>query len=66
MIDSNQILVDFIGANWMALIIIYGIFRAMFPNSKILGAIGESLSNLFPIFRKKDDSRPENDTAHPR
>ena len=54
MIDSNQLLIDFIGSNWMALVILYGIFRAMFPNSKVLGAIGEGFSNLFPVFKKKE------------
>lgn len=54
MIDSNQFLIDFISGNWMAMIIVYGVFRAMFPNSKILMALGEGFSNLFPVFRKKD------------
>jgi len=59
MIDSNQFLVDFIGSNWMALVILYGIFRAMFPNSKVLTAIGEGFSNLFPVFKRKDnENRP--------
>jgi len=56
MINTNQWLVDFIGSNWMALIVIYGIFRAMFPTSRILTAIGESFSGLFPVFgRGKTD-----------
>jgi len=54
MIDTNQFLLDFIGSNWMALIIVYGVFRAMFPNSKILTALGEGFSGLFPQLRKKD------------
>jgi len=54
MIDTNQILVDFIGSNWMAMIIVYGVFRSMFPNSTVLTAIGEGFSNLFPVFRKKE------------
>lgn len=52
MIDSNQFLIDFIGSNWMGMIIVYSIFRAMFPNSRTLTAIGESFSGLFPVFRK--------------
>lgn len=51
--NGNQFLIDFIGANWMVLIIVYGIFRAMFPNSKVLGAIGEAVSNLFPVFKQR-------------
>ena len=54
MIYSNSWLIEFIGYNWMALLIIYGVLKAMFPESKILSAIGEGFSKLFPVFRKKD------------
>ena len=54
MIDTNQFLIDFIGSNWMLMIIIYGIFTAMFPTSKVLTAIGEGFSNLFPVFKGKE------------
>ena len=57
MIDTNKWLVDCIGSNWMLMIIVYGAFRAMFPNSKVLGAIGESFAGLFPVFRKKEQLR---------
>lgn len=56
MIDTNQWLLDFVSANWMGLIIVYGVFVAMFPNSKILKAIGESCGNLFPVFKKKENN----------
>jgi len=53
MIYSNEWLIKFVGENWMALLIVYGMARAMFPNSKILGALGSGVSNIFPVFRKK-------------
>lgn len=53
MIYSNAWLIEFIGYNWMALLIIYGVLKAMFPNSKILQAIGAGASNIFPVFRRK-------------
>ncbi len=55
MFYSNEFLIKFIGENWMFLLILYGIFKAMFPNSKILNAVGEGFSNLFPVFRKKGE-----------
>jgi hypothetical protein len=54
MIYTNQWLIEVIKENWMMLILLYGIVRAMFPNSKMLTAIGEAFSNLFPVFRKKE------------
>lgn len=54
MINTNQILMDFVGQNWIALLLLYGIVRAMFPNSMMLTAIGETFSGLFPQLRKKD------------
>lgn len=53
MIYTNQWLIEAIGENWMALIIIYGIIKAMFPNSKVLNAIGETFAGLFPVFKNK-------------
>jgi hypothetical protein len=55
MLYSNQWLTEFIGNNWMGLIILYGAAKAVFPNSKILGAIGSGFSNIFPVFRKKGE-----------
>lgn len=57
--DSNTFLVQFIGDNWMAMIIIYAIFRAMFPNSRILTAVGETFSGLFPVFKQKQTEEPK-------
>lgn len=53
MIYSNAWLMEFIGYNWMALLIIYGVLKAMYPNSKILNSIGQGFSNIFPVFRRK-------------
>ncbi|MDD5532381.1 MAG: hypothetical protein PHC52_06285 [Syntrophales bacterium] len=55
MIYSNEWLIKFVGENWMALLILYGAVRAMYPDSKILNAIGEGFANLFPVFRKKGE-----------
>jgi len=55
MIYTNQWLIELIKENWMGMILFYSITRAMFPNSKILTAIGESFSNLFPVFKKKGE-----------
>lgn len=54
MIYTNDWLIEAIAENWMGLILLYSIIRAMFPNSKMLNAIGESFANVFPVFRKKD------------
>jgi hypothetical protein len=55
MIYSNYWLSEFIGNNWMGLIILYSAAKAVFPNSKILGAIGSGFSNIFPVFRRKTE-----------
>ena len=60
MIDTNTWLIEFIGKNWMVMLIIYGVFAAMFPASKILAAIGETFSGLFPVFRKKPRGGSDN------
>lgn len=54
MIYTNQWLIELIKENWMGLILLYSVIRAMFPNSKMLTATGEAFSNLFPVFRKKE------------
>ena len=59
MINGNQFLIDLIGNNWMVLIIVYGVFRAALPNSRILSAIGEGFSNLFPVLQRKSND-PKN------
>jgi len=53
MIYSNSWLTEFIGNNWMGLIILYGAAKAVCPNSKILNAIGAGFSNIFPVFNRK-------------
>ena len=53
MFSSNQWLTDFIGQNWMGMVILYSIVRSMFPNSKMLNAIGQTFSGMFPVFRKE-------------
>jgi hypothetical protein len=55
MIYSNVWLIDFIGNNWLALAILYGVLTAIFPDSRVLSAIGESFSERFPVFKKKGE-----------
>ena len=52
MFSSNQWLTDFIGQNWMGMVILYSIVRSMFPNSKMLNGIGQTFSGMFPVFGK--------------
>jgi hypothetical protein len=54
MIDSNNFLLDLVGKNWMALIILYTMVRTIFPNVKVIIAIGDAFANLFPQFKKKE------------
>jgi len=51
MIDTNTFLIDFINNNWMGLIMFYSIIKSIFPNSKVLTAIGEGVSNVFPMLK---------------
>jgi hypothetical protein len=53
MIDTNQLFVDFVGKNWMLMLIVYAVVREMLPDSKILKALGEAVSNLFPVLKNK-------------
>ncbi len=53
MLYSNEWLIEFIGENWIALVILFGIFRSLFPNSKVLNAIGSAFADRFPVFRGK-------------
>jgi hypothetical protein len=50
MIDSNTFLIDFVNNNWMGLVMLYSIVRSIFPNNKVLKAIGEAFSARFPVF----------------
>lgn len=54
MIDGNTFLNDLIGKNWMVLMLIYVILNNIFPDSKILQAIGKGFSNMFPVFKRKE------------
>jgi len=53
MIDTNKMLIDFVSSNWMAMVIVYGILKVSFPNSKAVIAIGDLFSGLFPVFSAK-------------
>jgi hypothetical protein len=55
MIYTNQWLWDFLNNNWMGLIMLYCIARSVFPNCKVLVAMGDAAQTLFPtIFKKKE------------
>jgi len=56
MIYSNAWLIEFIGENWMALLILYGVAKAMFPESQILNSIGQGFSNIFPKWWKNKNT----------
>jgi len=47
MISIDSYLLDFIKDNIITLSILYAILRSMFPNSKVLSAIGEAFSRKF-------------------
>lgn len=54
MIDGNAFINEVVGKNWMLLLLAYNIFVVVFPDSKILKAIGEGFSKMFPVFKKKE------------
>lgn len=57
--DSNGFLDDFVGQNWILLLLMYNIFKAVFPNSKVLEAIGATLSSKFPLLRQPERRRTD-------
>ncbi len=54
--NTNAWLTQFVGDNWVAMYIIWSTLSGMFPASRLLKSIGESVSGTFPVFRdrKKD------------
>lgn len=57
MFDGNAWINDFIGKNWMLLILLYNMLTVIFPDSAALKAIGQSFSRMFPVFRTKGDGK---------
>jgi membrane-bound metal-dependent hydrolase YbcI (DUF457 family) len=55
MFYSNQWLWDFLNNNWMGLVMLYSIVRSIFPNSKVLVALGMSAQNMFPSIFKREE-----------
>jgi hypothetical protein len=53
--DGNAVLNEIIGKWWMVMMLVYFILNTIFPDSKILKAIGEGFSKMFPVFRKKGE-----------
>lgn len=45
-IQLDRILIDFLDSNWLTLVFIYGVLRAMFPYSKFLKSIGDTVLNF--------------------
>jgi len=54
MIDGNALFTEFISKNWMPLLTLFAILKVLFPESRILNAIGELISSRLPILKKKD------------
>ena len=50
--DSNQFLDDFVGSNWILLLLLLNLWKAAFPNSKFLASLGATLAETFPAFKK--------------
>ncbi len=53
MIDGNALFTEFISKNWMPLVFFFAILKAIFPDSRILNAIGEMISTKLPILKGK-------------
>lgn len=54
MIDGNALINEFIGKNWMVLILLYNILTVIFPDARWIKAIGESFAKMFPVFGRKE------------
>ncbi len=55
MIDGNAILNEFIGKNWMVMLLVYNILAVIFPNAEWLKRLGAAFADRFPQFRKKGE-----------
>jgi hypothetical protein len=53
MFDSNTFLMNLVSNNWLAILAVYGVFRAVFPNSRILSRLADYFSGLFPILKNR-------------
>jgi len=53
MIDGNALLNDFIGKNWMVILLAYNILAVIFPNAEWLKRLGAAFADRFPVFRGK-------------
>jgi len=56
-INGNNIIIEIVNENWIIMLLFYSIIRGMFPDSKLIQLIGNSFSNMFPIFRSKGDGK---------
>ena len=57
MIYSNDFLMKVVSENWLGILLVYGVFKSIFPESKLLGRLADYVSNLFPILKSKGEWR---------
>jgi hypothetical protein len=50
---SNEVLTTFIVDHSVLILILYFIFKSIFPNSQILNSLAEKISGTFPVFGNK-------------
>jgi hypothetical protein len=55
--ESNLFINEFISNNWQLLLIWWIVFKALFPNSRFLEQIGDSMSAVFPVFKRPNGRR---------
>lgn len=53
MIDGNAWLNEFIGKNWLVLLLAYHVLDAAFPSWRFLDRLGEAMTQIFPVFKKR-------------
>jgi hypothetical protein len=53
MFDSNTFLMNLVSNNWLAILAVYGVFKAIFPNSRILSRLADYFTGLFPILKNR-------------
>jgi hypothetical protein len=52
MVFTNEFILKFVSENWLGILLVYGVFKSIFPESKLLARFADYVSNLFPILKK--------------
>ncbi len=55
--ESNRFINDFISNNWILLLLWWSVFKGLFPNSRFLESMGNSISTIFPAFKRSEGRR---------